>query len=248
MPDSPSAEDFEEFCDVVHSRDYEAVESRLRESPDYATHVDPAVGSALHFANEPRIAELLIAHGANVNARDSGGETPLFVAAHWNDTEWIRVLLDHGAEIEAKDERGNTPVFEAATSRENATQAARYLLERGAHVDLETAAVMGDFARAKELLLASPDLARTSRLAHDLIDLAVLEAYVRFQCSEIEGNQRPAEDFAEDVAPLLRLLVDHGGEVPAQGESMIEGISSPAPERVRPFVELLDALRSPGRH
>ena len=51
------------------------------------------------------IAQMLIAHGANVNARASDGFTPLLNAG---TVELTRFLLEHGADPFAKDDRGET--------------------------------------------------------------------------------------------------------------------------------------------
>lgn len=60
------------------------------------------------------IAEILIAHKANVMARDNYGETPLHAAALWGSDTVASTLLKHGADIEAQDKRGFTPLFMAA--------------------------------------------------------------------------------------------------------------------------------------
>ena len=65
--------------------------------------------TALHHAAElgyPDVARVLIARGADVNARDPLGRTPLHAAAYGG---WIRVveaLLDSGADADAKDADG----------------------------------------------------------------------------------------------------------------------------------------------
>jgi ankyrin repeat protein len=43
------------------------------------------------------IVELLIAEGANVNARDGAGRTPLWYAKDEGNTEVVELLLKHGA-------------------------------------------------------------------------------------------------------------------------------------------------------
>ena len=49
-------------------------------------------------------------HGADVNARDQGGYTPLHNAASRGDTEMIRYLVERGADVMAVSRRGQTTV------------------------------------------------------------------------------------------------------------------------------------------
>ena len=60
------------------------------------------------------IAAILIAHKANVMARDNYDETPLHAAALWGSDTVASTLIKHGADIEAQDKRGFTPLFMAA--------------------------------------------------------------------------------------------------------------------------------------
>jgi ankyrin repeat protein len=56
----------------------------------------------------------LVAHGANVNARDDEGQTPLMIAAERNNVDSLNALVAHGAIIEATDHRGMTALVIAA--------------------------------------------------------------------------------------------------------------------------------------
>ena len=52
----------------------------------------------------PQDVQAAISKGADVNARDKDGRTPLMMAAQYNqDTEVITILLKAGADIEARD-------------------------------------------------------------------------------------------------------------------------------------------------
>jgi ankyrin repeat protein len=55
-------------------------------------------------------AKLFLAHGANVNARDNAGMTPLHLAVGANSQPMVELLIAHGANVNAKDKDGNTPL------------------------------------------------------------------------------------------------------------------------------------------
>ena len=64
----------------------------------------------------------MITLGADVNAKDNGGRTPLHWAAGCNpNVEVAKCLVENGAEIRAKDDNGVTPLtvsFHCAKSDE----------------------------------------------------------------------------------------------------------------------------------
>ncbi len=55
------------------------------------------------------IARMLLEHGANPNARQSGGFTPLHGAAQNGQAAMILLLLEHGADPNAADDSGALP-------------------------------------------------------------------------------------------------------------------------------------------
>ena len=57
--------------------------------------------------------DLLISHGAEVNAQTKWGSTPLHYAASNGHALTVRLLLSRGADREAKNGAGNTPAAEA---------------------------------------------------------------------------------------------------------------------------------------
>jgi ankyrin repeat protein len=62
--------------------------------------------------NLPEVRRLLSV-GADVNAKDRFGNTPLIEASCYGHLQVFQALLDHGADIEAKDNFGRTPLHEA---------------------------------------------------------------------------------------------------------------------------------------
>jgi ankyrin repeat protein len=111
----------------------EAVELLLARGGEVNTHArHPFHVAALHAALAgplPNIARLLVDAGADVNARQQAGITPLHETAQNGDLELTQLLLDHGADPSALDDQGKTP---AATAREHGHETLAALLEKTA--------------------------------------------------------------------------------------------------------------------
>ena len=60
------------------------------------------------------VARLLVAAGADVNARDGEGASALYLAAVEGHDAVVRLLLDHGADVNQPDATGLTPLHAAA--------------------------------------------------------------------------------------------------------------------------------------
>lgn len=61
-------------------------------------------------AKKTEIARLLIAHGANVNARAASGHIPLHEAAANGNVELVKLLVENGVDVNAKTDDGKTPL------------------------------------------------------------------------------------------------------------------------------------------
>ena len=80
------------------------------------------------------IARLLLAHGADANAKEhTGGQTALMWAVAEKHPEIARVLIEHGADIHARSKSGFTPLHFAA--QEGDLESARLLRAKGADVN-----------------------------------------------------------------------------------------------------------------
>jgi ankyrin repeat protein len=55
------------------------------------------------------VARLLLERGADIDAQNDEGQTPLHTTTYMRRLEVIRVLLEHGANVRAEDKQGRTP-------------------------------------------------------------------------------------------------------------------------------------------
>lgn len=93
-----------------------------------------ALIDAVSQGNREKI-ELLIAQGADVNARDGNGNTPLMLAARSGHSEIVQFLIARGADVHLKDNLGNTPLIDTARyASEFALKVIEILLAEGANV------------------------------------------------------------------------------------------------------------------
>lgn len=90
---------------VHNSTNTELLEILLAEKP--YPHYDAAILAAVKL-QKPSFIECLLNAGANINAHDEKGLTPLMYAAIANSTARIRYLLELGADKGAVDNKGNT--------------------------------------------------------------------------------------------------------------------------------------------
>ena len=119
-------------------------------------------------------AELLLLSGAELNARNEDGKTPLHYAASAGQAQMVRFLLDKQPDELLLNSEGKELVAVAATriqlpsSEEQRMKNARYievvriLSARGAEVDIHSATAIGDADYVEKLLKRDPSLGGSS--------------------------------------------------------------------------------------
>lgn len=119
--------------------DTTVVELLLAAGLDVNTAEPVRKASALHHAaagGHVRLVGALLARGANPNAVDWNGNTPLINAAYFGHLDAVKVLLQKGARIDAVSKAGHSALMAAVFhGKENLVS---YLLQQGANPALAT--------------------------------------------------------------------------------------------------------------
>ena len=193
---------------------------RARKLLDAGGDADMVVGNGglLHVAagrGDTEMIELLVSHGAAVNALDRRGATPLCAAARRDRIEAVRFLLEKGGDPDLRGERGISAFGEASHSGQK--EMLRLMLDAGAEIDAPTSWTgytawqvarnreCADFLRERGAATPDSDPAAWDLKLHEAVrrgDRRDAWTYVKYE----------AVCAAEDEAgwPALRLAVASG--------------------------------------
>lgn len=118
----------------------------LLEAGSNVDYRDEGNWTALWYARGAEVAQLLVRHGADVNATDEIGETPLMRAVRTNNLPVARILLEHDADVNAHNRYGGTALMGAVRNK----NMVELLLSAGADINAKTLNNQTAFTLAKD--------------------------------------------------------------------------------------------------
>jgi len=155
----------------------------------------------IHMAastGQTEVVQLLLDHGASINARDSAGRTPLYCAATTVKPDVIEVLLENRADPNIRTISGNS-VLHLSINEDHRCAGAKILLQHNANPNITDArgrrplnlAIMRSYHKVAELLIEHG------------ADVNYIGDGDHFTAAAVRGNVQ-----------MARLLINYGAERP----------------------------------
>ncbi|KAL8870000.1 MAG: hypothetical protein Q9174_003850 [Haloplaca sp. 1 TL-2023] len=176
------------------------------------------------------LLELLLSHGADLEAGKNGHGTPLATASYWGNLTAMKSLIDAGADIDAQDE-GFGSVLHAACQSIAGDAAASLLLDVGA--DAKVHATTGTTLQAACNSQRMSGLLSSS-LIKRLVDGGVdVNGSGSRWCSALQGAA------SQGCLSSVRLLLEKGAQVNAQKNGHGNALQAAAMKGSIPIIQLL---------
>ncbi|MGD2095837.1 MAG: ankyrin repeat domain-containing protein [Phycisphaerales bacterium] len=180
---------------------------------------------AVVWGNADQVRSLL-SDGADINARDRIGGTPLHAAVQNRHLELIELLIDEGADINAKNNTGQTPLHLAVDYSQQ--DIAELLIEKGADINITT--------NRRENALTMARRRRNSEMEQFLLQHGAEEP-APVDMGDIYGSrgQRPGQNLNQDFANgrITQPGIRPGGRAARQSTAQVDILANPNEIRAR---------------
>src|SRR3989337_1282379 len=148
------------------------------------------------------LINILLDHGADIEARDNNDFTSLHYAVSRGHQATVAFLLDHGANIEAQNNIGLTPLHYAASKGHQATVA--FLLDRGANIE------------AQDNIESTP-LHYAASNGHQATVALLLDRGANIEARDNIGFTSLHYAASKGQQTTVAFLIDRGANIEAQG-------------------------------
>ncbi|XP_050507031.1 ankyrin repeat domain-containing protein 17-like isoform X3 [Diabrotica virgifera virgifera] len=204
------------------------------------------------------IVRLLVAHGADVNAQSTSGNTPLMYGCAGGHTEVVKFLLENGANVEDHNENGHTPLMEAASAGH--VGLAKILLSHGAGINthsnefkesaLTLACYKGHLDMVRFLLEAGADQEHKTDEMHTALMEASMDGHVEVARLLLDSGAQvnmPTDSFESPLTlaacgghvDLAMLLIERGANIEEVNDEGYTPLMEAAREGHEEMVHLL---------
>jgi len=218
---------------------------------------------SIHIAAEAGYIEAVKQHlaaGADVNAKEDDGWTPLQFAAKYGHKEVAELLIAKGADVNAKTNEGYTPLDRAIQRKniETADLLRKHGAKSGAEDSILIAAMVGNIVAVKKHLSDGADVnAMTKYSRNTPLDLAIqldqteiadlLRKHGGMMAQELRSGMSPLHAAAgKGLKEVVELLIDKGANVNARKSGKYKG-ETPLDIAIEfNHTELADLLRKHG--
>ncbi|MCD4785141.1 MAG: ankyrin repeat domain-containing protein [Candidatus Eremiobacteraeota bacterium] len=234
-PNNPEKE--KEMINAVKSGNVNKVKKLLKQNPNLAISRDDGSKGAIHKGKNPlhwaaikgngEIIMLILSAGADVNAKDKSGITPLGYSINWGKNNVTMILVKNKADVNMGNGIiGETPLHRAAAKGNN--QVIMLLIDHGAVIDSRTksdatplafAVIKGKKEAALVLLKKGADVNAKDNKGTAPIHLA---------CGGMKDNDQ-----------IVKLLILKGAEVNAKNSRGFTPLHVSAFKGYRKITELL---------
>lgn len=211
---------------AVRSGDATAVAKMLAADPRSANLRDESESTPLHHAAgfaPANVIKMLLDKGAEVNARNRRGSTPLLWAIH--DLAKVRMLVEAGAEVNSKQSEGRTPLYQAA-SLGNGLATVRFLLDKGADPNVAT------------MIGLTPLMAAANRGDSELIRLLIARK-AKVDARAGTGGTALIAAAASGEPAAVKLLLEAGADANAATKKKETALAAAATAGAEESVKLL---------
>ncbi len=160
--------------------------------------------------NHHELIQKLIDLGADVNAHDYSGCTPLHTACSRNYYEIAQILIEHGADVNARDMIGDTPLHRASFASN--LSLVKTLVAHGADVNVQNKVGRTAILFCRDYFNDSPEFEKNQ------YDVAVFLIEHHIDVHKTDEDKRNALHYAcENGRPrLAQLFIDNNINVNAQ--------------------------------